>query len=74
MPQGVDVAAACKEADIKAFPTWVINGQITEGELDLEQVAAALEAPPAAAAAVREVGVTGELAALSVGSGAAAVP
>jgi alkyl hydroperoxide reductase subunit AhpF len=69
----VDVAAACKEADIKAFPTWVINGQVTEGELDLEQVAAALEAPPAAATAA-EVGVTGELAALAVGSGAAAVP
>ena len=56
---------------MKAFPTWVINGAVVEGELDLEQVAAQLEAPPAPspaegepAAAVAAVG-GGEAAAVA---------
>lgn len=36
--QGVKIADACEAASVKAFPTWVINGKATEGQLDLEQL------------------------------------
>lgn len=35
VPQGVKVAPACEEASVRAFPTWVIGGSVTEGQLDL---------------------------------------
>ena len=25
---GVQIAAACKEADIQGFPTWIVKGQV----------------------------------------------
>jgi hypothetical protein len=59
--QGVKIAPACEEAGVKAFPTWVINGTLTEGELDLNALEAMLQegqggssTPEAAAAAVAE--------------------
>lgn len=36
---------------MKAFPTWVINGAVTEGQLDLAQLEALLDSTPAAAEA-----------------------
>jgi hypothetical protein len=35
LPQGVKIAPACEEASVRAFPTWVIGGSVTEGQLDL---------------------------------------
>jgi hypothetical protein len=43
-PQGVKIAPACEAAGVKAFPTWVINGNITEGQLDLNGLEALLAA------------------------------
>lgn len=40
--QGVKIAPACEEAGVKAFPTWVINGSVTEGQLDLNALEAML--------------------------------
>lgn len=34
--QGVKIAPACEAAGVKAFPTWVINGNLTEGQLNLD--------------------------------------
>ena len=58
--QGVKISPACEEAGVKAFPTWVINGTLTEGELDLNALEAMLQegqggsSTPEAAAAVAE--------------------
>lgn len=41
--QGVKLAPACEAASVKAFPTWVINGATTEGELELQQLEALLD-------------------------------
>jgi hypothetical protein len=30
---------------VKAFPTWIINGVTAEGELDFDQLEAALQPP-----------------------------
>ncbi|GLJ49975.1 hypothetical protein SUGI_1062890 [Cryptomeria japonica] len=30
--KGVQIAKACKDANIQGFPTWVINGQVLSGE------------------------------------------
>jgi len=49
--QGVKIAPACEAASVKAFPTWVINGAATEGQLDLAQLEALLDTTPAAAEA-----------------------
>ncbi|KAF3793187.1 Thiol-disulfide oxidoreductase [Nymphaea thermarum] len=39
--KGVKPAKACQEADIEGFPTWIINGQVLSGELELSQLAEA---------------------------------
>jgi hypothetical protein len=54
--RGVQIAPACDAAGVQAFPTWVINGRMLEGELTLEQIkeelaAAALPAGQQEAAA-----------------------
>lgn len=36
--RGVQIAPACEAAGVQAFPTWVINGRVVEGELSLEQI------------------------------------
>jgi hypothetical protein len=41
--QGVKVVDACEAAGVRAFPTWVINGQTVEGELTLEALEAKLD-------------------------------
>lgn len=38
------IAPACEAASVKAFPTWVINGSVTEGQLDLNALEALLAA------------------------------
>jgi hypothetical protein len=68
----VKLAEACEAASVRAFPTWIINGQVVEGELDLDQVAAQLEASPAATAE-GEGGAAAGAAAL-LGQQAAAIP
>lgn len=40
--KGIAVAQACQEADVKAFPTWKINGKTIEGEMSFEALEAAL--------------------------------
>jgi hypothetical protein len=40
--QGVKIADACEAAGVKAFPTWVINGAVTEGQVELQQLEAML--------------------------------
>jgi protein-disulfide isomerase len=37
------MAPACDAAGVKAFPTWVINGQKIEGQQSLEALAALLD-------------------------------
>ena len=34
--QGTKVIEACDAAGVRAFPTWVINGRVIEGQLTLE--------------------------------------
>lgn len=48
--QGVKVADACEAVPVKAFPTWVINGSITEGQLDIAALEQMLEQPQQAPA------------------------
>lgn len=52
--QGVKIADACEAAGVKAFPTWVINGATTEGQLELPALQAALDAAQGAGAAGQE--------------------
>lgn len=40
--QGIEMAPACKEAQLEGFPTWVINGERLEGDQSLEQLEAAM--------------------------------
>jgi 2-hydroxychromene-2-carboxylate isomerase len=40
--QGVLIEAECAEAGIKGFPSWVVGGQIYEGEQTFQQLEAAL--------------------------------
>lgn len=40
--QGVEIAPACKEANLSGFPTWVIGGERFEGEQSLDVLEAAL--------------------------------
>eukprot|EP00798_Chlamydomonas_sp_ICE-L_P015767 gene15767-21890_t len=51
--KGATMAQACQDAGVKAFPSWVINGKLIEGELTLEdaekELALANEATVAAA-------------------------
>jgi hypothetical protein len=49
--RGVTAAAACETVPVKAFPTWVINGQVYEGELTFDQLEEALEGGGSAEAA-----------------------
>eukprot|EP00878_Enallax_costatus_P002963 GHUV01003159.1.p1 GENE.GHUV01003159.1~~GHUV01003159.1.p1 ORF type:complete len:370 (+),score=119.68 GHUV01003159.1:213-1322(+) len=57
--KGVKIADACEAASVKAFPTWIINGNTTEGQLELEQLEQQLQdaAQPAAATADAEAAV-----------------
>jgi hypothetical protein len=52
--QGVKIADACEAAGVKAFPTWVINGATTEGQLELSQLEAMLDEAQGTAAAAQE--------------------
>lgn len=54
--QGVKIADACEAASVKAFPTWVINGNVTEGQLELDQLEQMLQeaTQPAAATATAD--------------------
>ncbi|GFH15452.1 VKc domain-containing protein [Haematococcus lacustris] len=36
--RGAQVAPACEAAGVRAFPTWVINGRLLEGELTLDSL------------------------------------
>jgi hypothetical protein len=47
--QGTPLAPECEAAGVRAFPTWVINGQLVEGQQTLTALAAQLDAPPPAA-------------------------
>ena len=39
-PKGVNPRPdLCRQAGVKAFPTWVINGQTREGVMTLDQLA-----------------------------------
>ncbi|CAN6463875.1 unnamed protein product [Victoria cruziana] len=38
---GTKPAKACQEAKLEGFPTWIINGQVLSGELELSQLAEA---------------------------------
>ena len=39
-PKGVNARTdLCRQAGVKAFPTWVINGQTREGMMTLDQLA-----------------------------------
>jgi hypothetical protein len=41
-PKGVNPRPdLCRQAGVKAFPTWVINGQTREGVMTLDQLAEA---------------------------------
>jgi len=42
--KGVKVVDACDAAGVRAFPTWVINGKVVEGELTLEALQKELDA------------------------------
>ncbi|KIY92972.1 hypothetical protein MNEG_14991 [Monoraphidium neglectum] len=54
--RGVQLAPACAEVPVQAFPTWVIGNQIIEGELDFDTITSLLdEADKPAAAAVAAV-------------------
>ncbi|KAK9284233.1 hypothetical protein L1049_023402 [Liquidambar formosana] len=37
--KGIKMAKACADAKIEGFPTWVINGQVLSGELELSELA-----------------------------------
>eukprot|EP00798_Chlamydomonas_sp_ICE-L_P020047 gene20047-26763_t len=36
--EGEQMDRACKDAKVRAFPTWVINGKSVEGELSLNAI------------------------------------
>ncbi len=40
--QGTKVIDACDAAGVRAFPTWVINGKVVEGQLTLDALEAEL--------------------------------
>lgn len=40
--KGASVIKACSDAEVRAFPTWKINGQTIEGEMTLEAIEEAL--------------------------------
>jgi hypothetical protein len=48
LEQGVKLAAACRDANLNGFPSWVINGNLIEGEQTLEQLEVELAKPAAA--------------------------
>ncbi|KAL6959890.1 ribosome biosynthesis protein lto1 [Sarracenia purpurea var. burkii] len=39
--KGIKIAQACADARIEGFPTWVINGQVLNGEQELSELARA---------------------------------
>jgi hypothetical protein len=41
--QGIRIERACDAAGVRAFPTWVIKGNVTEGEMDFAGLKAALQ-------------------------------
>lgn len=47
--QGVKIDDACSAAGVRAFPTWLINGRVLEGEFSLEELGAELDKPAEAA-------------------------
>lgn len=36
---GTKMIKACADANLEGFPTWVINGQVLSGEMELEKLA-----------------------------------
>ena len=52
--QGIEIAAACKAADLNGFPTWVIGGQRIEGAQSLDTLQAALEKNESASSTTTE--------------------
>lgn len=48
MWQGVKLAPACDAAKLNGFPSWIINGNLIEGEQTLEALERALGQPAAA--------------------------
>ncbi len=41
--QGGGVAKECIDAGVKAFPTWIIKGQLIEGEQNFAALEAAIK-------------------------------
>jgi uncharacterized membrane protein len=41
--QGIEMAPACKAANLEGFPTWVVGGEKLEGAKSLEELQAALD-------------------------------
>eukprot|EP00884_Botryococcus_braunii_P010965 jgi/Botrbrau1/19870/Bobra.0856s0002.2 len=46
--KGVKLASACQSANLNGFPSWIINGNLIEGEQTLEELERALAQPAAA--------------------------
>ncbi|KAG1656682.1 hypothetical protein FOA52_007252 [Chlamydomonas sp. UWO 241] len=44
--QGSPIAKACADASVRAFPSWVINDRLVEGELSLDELEAELSSAP----------------------------
>jgi hypothetical protein len=49
--RGAAIAPACDAAGVKAFPSWVIDGKLLEGELSLGELEGELAKKAAAAPA-----------------------
>lgn len=54
-PQDEMVAPACKAANVRAFPTWVIGDKSVEGMLQLDEIEREVARAEAAAATVGRV-------------------
>ena len=44
--QGIEEADACKAANVRAYPTWVVNGTTVEGELTFDEFDKLLKGEP----------------------------
>jgi hypothetical protein len=44
--QGEKIAEVCETAGVRAFPTWIINGRIVEGDLSLDALEQELDTLP----------------------------
>ncbi|KAI8470427.1 MAG: hypothetical protein J3K34DRAFT_368500 [Monoraphidium minutum] len=49
--RGAPIAPACAAVPVKAFPTWVIAGEVVEGELEFDEITARLDAAEGGGAA-----------------------